>query len=60
MNNYEMSYVYNMSLYQYFAVYLVWHISVCHEIPEALRHILMTTELSFIQKDVLTLLYIMH
>jgi len=39
MKNYEMSYVY-MSLHQYFAVYMVWHISVCHEIPEALRHIL--------------------
>ena len=52
-------YVYNMS-HQYIAVYMVWQISVCHEIPEVLRHIVMTGELSFIQKDVVTLLYIMH
>jgi len=52
-------YVYNMSLPQYIAVYMVCQINVCHEIPEVLRHIVMTGELSFIQKDVVTLLYIM-
>ena len=56
----KLLYVYNMSLNQYIAVYVVWQISVCHEIPEVLRHIVMTGELSFIQKDVVTLLYIMH